>query len=206
MFDEVHINYQDMPIYYWHQETQKKLGLDFQKWKADTAKREYPWPEDFDEEAYLETRTKKFIPLENHQVFDLGGHHMEIIFMPGHTKGHVVIFDRDTGLLFSGDNVSFSIWMFLKNSVPLYEYAANLLALTHFPIKGILPAHTRQVFPPELMMLILEAISHVSEDTSKIMKHPRTGQLALLHKEKVTTIPKVPYIYLAYDKDRLYSE
>lgn len=38
-------------------------------------------------------------------VFDLGGRIIDIIPAPGHHPSHVMVFDRMTGILFSGDNV-----------------------------------------------------------------------------------------------------
>ena len=45
------------------------------------------------------------ISVREGDVFDLGGHVMEIIETPGHTSGSICILDRVTGALFSGDTV-----------------------------------------------------------------------------------------------------
>jgi hypothetical protein len=45
----------------------------------------------------------EFLPLEDGQVFDLGGRKVEVIHTPGHTEGEVVFLDPSTRILFSGD-------------------------------------------------------------------------------------------------------
>ena len=68
-----------------------------EKFKRDRSAAGLPpvWPDDFDEKAWGQQHTRHFEPLKNGQIFDLGGREEEIIFMPGHTKGSIVVFDHD---------------------------------------------------------------------------------------------------------------
>ena len=45
------------------------------------------------------------LPLSEHQIFDLGGRSLEVLFTPGHTPGSVVFLDRKNKFLFAGDSV-----------------------------------------------------------------------------------------------------
>lgn len=42
-------------------------------------------------------------PIEDGEIIDLGKTKLEVIHTPGHTPGHCALFDREKGLLFSGD-------------------------------------------------------------------------------------------------------
>jgi len=43
--------------------------------------------------------------LEDGDVIDLGNRHFEILHTPGHSPGGIVLWESDTGILFSGDTV-----------------------------------------------------------------------------------------------------
>lgn len=45
----------------------------------------------------------KFLPMEDGDVFDLGGRQVEVIHTPGHSEGSVCLLDRNNRLLICGD-------------------------------------------------------------------------------------------------------
>ena len=61
--------------------------------------------------------------------FVLGGRVLEVIEVPGHTAGSIVLLDVAHRLLFSGDNDNTIVWLFLKESLPLETYLESLRAL-----------------------------------------------------------------------------
>lgn len=202
-FPVVHMNLADTPTYLWYEATQKSLIVE--KFKRDRAAAGLPdvWPDDFNEERYLKQHTRHFEPLKDRQIFDLGGRTEEIIFMPGHTVGSVMIFDHQTGLLFSGDNISDSLWIFFDTSATLTQYASRLMDVGKMPIKGIVPAHRGRVLPLGIINDILMTIGCIDPARDKEFVHPRTGQKALKHREKCTAVDDIVYIYVVYDKDKI---
>jgi len=90
-----------------------------------------------------------FKELRDGQLFDLGDRELEIISVPGHTAGSLVVFDRGARHLFTGDTVgSGGFWMQLPESLPLAEFAGNLRRLsddTKTPENLLVfPGHARQ--------------------------------------------------------------
>jgi hydroxyacylglutathione hydrolase len=72
----------------------------------------------------------KIIDLKGKEVFDLGGVILEVIALPGHTQGSMVLLDRERQLLFTSDSLgSGSIWMQLPHSSPLETYIKELKKL-----------------------------------------------------------------------------
>lgn len=70
------------------------------------------------------------VALEDGQIIDLGGRPLEIIAIPGHTSGSVVILDVNNRVLYSGDSVqSHIIFMFGPNRAP-NEFPASLKKLS----------------------------------------------------------------------------
>lgn len=202
-FPSVHMNLADTPTYLWYEATQKSMIIE--KFKRDRTATDLPpvWPEDFDEECYLKQHTRHFEPLQDRQMFDLGGRKEEIIFMPGHTSGSVVIFDHQTGLLFSGDNISDSLWIFFDTSATLTQYASKLMDVAKMPIKGIVPSHRGRILPVEIIGDILMTVGCIDPETDKEFTHPRTGQKALKHRERCRVVEDIRYIYVVYDKGKI---
>lgn len=77
-----------------------------------------------------------------------GGRELECILTPGHTPGHICLYDRADGLMFTGDNVLFDItpnitaWPELAD--PLGSYLECLEGLKHYEVRRAFPAHRTQ--------------------------------------------------------------
>jgi glyoxylase-like metal-dependent hydrolase (beta-lactamase superfamily II) len=74
-------------------------------------------------------RETRLVPVGSGLVFDLGGRRLEVIEVPGHTRGGLVLLDAARKLLFTGDNYNTQEWMFLKESTTLEAYLRTLEAL-----------------------------------------------------------------------------
>ncbi len=59
-------------------------------------------------------------------VFDLGGRHLEVYELPGHTPGGILLLLREDRILFTGDSVNHHLWMQLDGCSPLPEFVRNL--------------------------------------------------------------------------------
>lgn len=64
--------------------------------------------------------------LHEGDVIDLGGRKLEVLELPGHTPGSVVLMDRAAKICYSGDAIIEHLWMFLDESLPPEAYLAGL--------------------------------------------------------------------------------
>lgn len=83
--------------------------------------------------------------LEDGAVLSYGEHTLECILTPGHTPGHMCLYDREHHWLFSGDHVLFHItpnicrWVGVEDS--LADYLQSLKNIRDLPVDLLLPAH-----------------------------------------------------------------
>ena len=78
-------------------------------------------------------------------VLEYGGRRLRVISTPGHTPGHVCLYDRENKAMFLGDHVLFDItpnittWPGFED--PLGKYVHSLMDISIFDVRLPLPAH-----------------------------------------------------------------
>lgn len=192
----VGINPYEETVYHLYQTEQKPLVI--QKILREKSPEEYPWPQDFDMEKYLEYKECKFDVLQDGEIIDLGARKVKVIFLPGHTKGSVVFFDELTGTLFSGDNIGNSLWIQFDQSANVYLFEEHLKEVQRLPIQKIISSHKQTPWSPEIIQLELDAIAHITLEDSTTFIHPRTGARALKYKYPIPEMNGVKSIYVVY--------
>lgn len=84
-------------------------------------------------------------PVEQGMELAYGGHTFEAVHTPGHTPGHICLYDRNEKIMFLGDHVLFDItpnicaWYGVSDS--LGDYLNSLEKIRAFDISVALPAH-----------------------------------------------------------------
>ncbi|MCI8690017.1 MAG: MBL fold metallo-hydrolase [Oscillibacter sp.] len=87
----------------------------------------------------------RFTPLEDGGTLFYGGHTLQCILTPGHTPGHMCLYEPEEGWFFSGDHVLFHItpnicrWERLPDA--LGSYLDSLERVRELPVRLLLPAH-----------------------------------------------------------------
>jgi glyoxylase-like metal-dependent hydrolase (beta-lactamase superfamily II) len=91
---------------------------------------------------------------------------------PGHTQGHICLYEEDKKILFSGDHILFDItphiesWAYDTNS--LADYMASLDKVYHLPVNLVLPGHRN--FLGDLKSRIDELKIHHRERADEVLK------------------------------------
>ncbi len=86
-----------------------------------------------------------YITFDEGAEFEYGGHTLRAVFTPGHTPGHMCLYDEQNEILFLGDHVLFDItpnvsrWMRVADSLGMY--ISSLVKIRDYKVKYALPAH-----------------------------------------------------------------
>ena len=76
-----------------------------------------------------------------------GGRELDVLSTPGHTRGHLCLFDRARGILFAGDHVlpqitpSLGVELPVPGDSPLASFMSSLELVRELPASTVLPAH-----------------------------------------------------------------
>lgn len=137
-FDRVWMNLADLPLF-----------------EASLA-----WPEVQEAIRRFDLHFPAFEPIEDGQVFDLGGLTLEALYLPGHTPGEIVLLDRQDRILFTGDGILEHLWLQLEESLPVRRQIESMERL--LPLRDqfdtILHGHCQAPAGAELFDTLLEAL------------------------------------------------
>ena len=88
-------------------------------------------------------------------VFDLGGRSLEVFETPGHTPGDLTLFDRENGLLFSGDCMlkAMNVLLIVPQALSVACYAESVRKLAALEgVEGFCSGHDQCVMPRSFLL------------------------------------------------------
>ena len=124
----------------------------------------------FDINDVIPLRPVRTLPLYDGDVVDLGGRFIEAITVTGHTRGTVVLLDRDMRALFSGDACNNNTLVLGGiSSATVEEYHASLKRLATFipAFDKMLGGHGSEPVPPEIINEGIELTRKVIDRTDE---------------------------------------
>ena len=101
-------------------------------------------PAFFTPQAYEELALAA-LPLEDGQEISVGDYDFQVLWTPGHSPGHVCLYEPSLKVLFSGDHILPTITphvaQFMEDINPLTDYLNSLDKIEKLDVKVVLPAH-----------------------------------------------------------------
>lgn len=162
-FTEVYMNHADLSVYEEMSPLEERIGY----MRANLGE-EMP---DFSDDDYVMPSPAHFLNLQNGDRFDLGGIHLTVYGLPGHTKGSMVILIEEEEILILGDACNQATFLFDKNSLPVETYKDNLEKLNK-KLKGtykrVFLSHHDMEASTDLMESVIdvcrEVLNHEADD------------------------------------------
>jgi glyoxylase-like metal-dependent hydrolase (beta-lactamase superfamily II) len=83
--------------------------------------------------------------IDDGSIIQIGDYNLQCLLTPGHTQGHICLYDEKKQILFSGDHVLYDItphiesWSYEVNS--LKNYLESLEKIRNLPVTIVLPGH-----------------------------------------------------------------
>jgi len=139
-------------------------------------------PDDFNPGLFLKAGTGNLKKLDTGKVFDLGGLHIEVIGMGGHTAGSIGILAKEKKVLLTSDSATPQVWMFKIESLSVKEYIAMLERVVQLDFDNFITGHTDEIMPKSDFYRYINAARHLSVEKSEPFKyHPELK--GLLYRE-----------------------
>lgn len=127
--------------------------------------------------------SNKVIPLNDHEIIDLGDHVIEVIETPGHTIGSISLLDRKNRMLYSGDMVlTWQVWGQLQESSSLTVYLNSLqkMASLRSDYDYLAPGHTlpdtEYLLDAQIMDMYIDGVKRIiSGNAQGVREHTFLG-------------------------------
>lgn len=118
------------------------------------------------------------IPLQDGDILQYGGSTLKCIFTPGHTPGHMCLYDLKREILFTGDHLLFditpniTIWKDMPDS--LHYYIESLKKMSIFSVKKTLTAHRENTgdFYKRVTELLLHHEARLADIKKIVIDYP----------------------------------
>jgi glyoxylase-like metal-dependent hydrolase (beta-lactamase superfamily II) len=94
---------------------------------------------------YSPKKIPEFTLLDDGSIIQIGDYRLKCLLTPGHTEGHICLYEEEKQILFSGDHILYDItphiesWSYEVNS--LKNYLESLDQVRNLPVKIVLPGH-----------------------------------------------------------------
>ena len=121
LFDEVHMSHLDLPVFKKHSDIGFRVSDTNKQCKSDLA-----------EEDFVPVYKGEIIDIEDHEVFDLGGIHVEMISVPGHTPGMMCALIKEEKTIIFGDACGEAVLLFDEYSSSVKKYRESLISLKRY--------------------------------------------------------------------------
>jgi glyoxylase-like metal-dependent hydrolase (beta-lactamase superfamily II) len=120
-------------------------------------------PKGFNPKTYATKPWKISYAIHDGFKVNLGGRTLEVLSTPGHTPDAISLFDRENGLLFTGDTYyPAPIWLFRpETDFDAYVASVKRLAALAPQVKLVLGAHNIPVAEPSVLPRLVAAIQAV---------------------------------------------
>ncbi len=101
-------------------------------------------PAFFTPQAYQEL-AEEALPLDDGQEISVSDYSFQVLWTPGHSPGHICLYEPSSKILISGDHllptITPHIAQFMENTDPLTDYLNSLEKIEKLDVKVVLPAH-----------------------------------------------------------------
>ena len=115
--------------------------------------------------------------IKNGDSLDIGGRQLQVIHMPGHTDGSILLYDSSTKILFSGDTVARRLLYGLHTRIPVEDFVAQLKELKKLDFEKIYSAHDRCALSKDNIDLMISVMCGSGSYTEKVEKIPVLGEM-----------------------------
>ncbi|TEB12946.1 MBL fold metallo-hydrolase [Pelotomaculum propionicicum] len=132
-------------------------------------------------QKYSPDREQAFHTVRENDVIEVGDYRFVCLETPGHTPGHICLYEPDRKILISGDHIlediTPNITMFLRGlSDPLGQYLKSLDKVDRMDISLVLPGHRRLI--SDVHKRVAELKQHYDQRLNEVLNILNKGRMS----------------------------
>lgn len=125
------------------------------------AKKEWDVISHFEEQGEKSYQLKE---IELGREISLGSRHVQIVALPGHTRGSIGVLVQEEKLLIAGDALNQGLWLFNYGSLSMQELSETLQKAVQMDFDTYLCGHSNQEYPKESIYAHIRNIEQLRLD------------------------------------------
>lgn len=157
-FETVYMNELDLPIFESMKSFEERSGY-------ISANLGRPVPPEL-KATYVDPAGFHFLPLYDGERFDLGGLHISVYSLAGHTPGTMTVLVEEDKILISGDACNQATFLFDENTLPVSQYRKTLEAFNEH-LKGkyerVFGMHHEMELGRDVLINVIELCDRILE-------------------------------------------
>lgn len=131
--------------------------------KSNLLKIPCQFPKSFNIENYHIYHGHPTTLLKDGDIIELGNRQLQILHTPGHSPGHICLYEREKKYLYTGDLIySGCLDAFYPTTCP-YDFMNSVSKITNLPLKKLLPAHHSLNISTSLVIDIYNGFKEIYE-------------------------------------------
>lgn len=154
-FDEIFIDEEDIDL------CKKHNSLEYRKKNIASAISRGVLPNDFNKDEYLLKSEGNLKTIKEGHIFNLGGLNLEVIKVPGHTKGSIALYIKELKIMLVSDGACPYVWLFLDESTTLIKYLSSLEKLLSYDFNSFLLGHGAGLLDRKFMYRLVDITKKV---------------------------------------------
>lgn len=138
-----------------------KFPLPLSVVKYNLMKEPCNFPKNFDIKEYCIFQGKPTRVLEDGDLIDLGNRKLSVLHTPGHSPGHICLYEIERAYLFSGDLIYMGCLDAFYPSTNPVDFMKSVNKINALNIRKVLPAHYSLHIPVELISEVDKAFKEI---------------------------------------------
>lgn len=157
-----HELFENIAVYETEQEwLSAKFPISLQIVKNNLTRKPCNFPHDFDINKYKIFQGEPIRILYDGDLFDLGNRTVQVIHTPGHSPGHICLYELERNYLYSGDLIYKGILYAFYPTTDPTEFMKSVKKIRELNIEKILPAHHKLHIPIDLINEIDDGFTEI---------------------------------------------
>lgn len=141
--------------------------------KGNLMYKECKFPEAFNIDEYNIPKLNKISVFNDRDIIKLGDRELEVIHTPGHSPGHICLYDVKMKYLFSGDLIyTGKLDMFYPTTNPI-DFMKSIQKVAQLPVERILPSHYSLKLKNDMIGKIQVALEALYHDNKLVQGYGR---------------------------------
>lgn len=127
-------------------------------------------PIEFDINKYIVYTCKTVGIVKDNDIIDIGGREIRVVHTPGHSPGHICLYEEEKGFLYTGDLIYLgTLYAFYPSTSPKdFKYSIDKIA-SIINIARILPGHNEINVRVDIIKSIQDAFTSIEKN--KLLHH-----------------------------------